>query len=97
MVNKSGKDDYMKKVALFIPITVLIFISVIYILGKIDISNSEAYEDNKQIYALINEYSAKYDHEFKFVTKKIEHKLYGKWQIGDTVGYSLKYCFWHRM
>ncbi|WP_162862518.1 hypothetical protein [Acetivibrio cellulolyticus] len=81
----------MKKLVLFIPLVVLIFISVILINGKTNISNSEAYEDNKQISALINGYSTEYNHEYKFATKKIEQILYGKWQVGDTVGYSLKY------
>ncbi len=25
------------------------------------------------------------------VTKEIEHSLYGMWQVGNTIGYSLKY------
>ncbi|MDF2804424.1 MAG: hypothetical protein K0S61_4329 [Anaerocolumna sp.] len=91
IVETSGKDDFMKKLVLLIPLVVLIFISVILIDGKTNISNSEAYWDNKQISALIKEYSAEYDHEFKLTTKKIEQILYGKWQVGDTVGYSLKY------
>lgn len=86
------KDDFMKKLILFIPLAVLIFIAVILIDGKTSISNSEAYEDNKQISALINECSVEYGHEFKLATKKIEQILYGKWQVGDAgVGYSLKY------
>ncbi len=91
IVKTSGKDDFLKKLVLFIPLVVLIFISVIRIDGKSNISNSEAYKDNKQISALINGYSAEYDHKFKFATKEIEQILYGKWQVRDTVGYSLKY------
>lgn len=93
----SGNEDLMKKLVLFIPLAVLIFIAVILIDGKTSISNSEAYENNKQISALINEYSAEYEYEyeFKLATKEIEQILYGKWQVGDIgdpdVGYSLKY------
>jgi hypothetical protein len=80
---------------LFIPHAVLIFIAAILIDGKTSISNSEAYENNKQISALINEYSAEYECEFQLATKEIEQILYGKWQVGDIgdpdVGYSLKY------
>lgn len=95
ILKTSGKDDFMKKLVLFISLAVMIFIAVILFNGKTSISNSEAYEGNKQISALINEYSSEYDHEFKLATKEIEQILYGKWQVGDIgdpdVGYSLEY------
>lgn len=81
----------MKKLIPFIPLTVLIFIAVMFINGKTTMSNSESYRDNKLISALINEYSVEYDHDFELATKEIEQILYGKWQVGDTIGFSLKY------
>jgi len=62
-----------------------------FINGKTSTSNSASYENNEQIATLINKYSEEYNHEFKLVTKEIEQRLYGKWQIGGTLGYSLKY------
>ncbi len=81
----------MKKSILLLPLTFLVFIFMILIHGKTNMSNSEFYKNHKQISFLINKYSAEYDHELILATKEIEQKLYGKWQVGNTLGYSLKY------
>ena len=79
----------MKKITIFI--AVLIFSAVTFTWNNTSNSNSEDHKQNEQVSAIINEFSENYGHEFKLVTKEIEHSLYGMWQVGNTIGYSLKY------
>lgn len=81
----------MKKTIIFTSLAVLFFINVILINGKASPSNSESLGNNEQITSLINKYSEEYNHELKLATKEIEQRLYGEWQIGGTLGYSLKH------
>jgi hypothetical protein len=83
----------VKKIILFIPFTLLFILAIIFTNEKNNISNSQGYKDNKEINALLSEYSVENGHEFQFTTKKIEKTLYGKWQVKDDseVGRSLKY------
>ncbi|WP_312500799.1 hypothetical protein [Lacrimispora sp.] len=81
----------MKKSAIFIYLAVLILAVVIFTWNKVGNSNSEDYKQNEQVSAIINEFSKEYGHEFILATKEIERSLYGKWQVGNTIGYSLRY------
>jgi hypothetical protein len=81
----------MKKSTIFIYLAVLILAVVIFTWNKVGNSNSEDYKQNEQVSAIINEFSKEYGHEFILATKEIERSLYGKWQVGNTIGYSLRY------
>lgn len=54
-------------------------------------SNEEISDEELTAATLLNEYSAKYGHKFKPATEEIKQKLYGTWEVGDGLGYSLKY------
>lgn len=72
-------------------LAVLILAAIIFTWNKAGNGNIKDYEQNEQVSAIINEFSKEYSHEFKLATKEIERSLYGKWQVGNTIGYSLKY------
>lgn len=79
----------MKKIT--IPIVLLIFVAVIFKWNNVSNSRINYHKENDQISIIIDNYSENYGHEFKLITKKIERSLYGKWLVGETIGYSLKY------
>lgn len=79
----------MKKIT--ISIVLLILVIVIFRWNNVSNSGIENHKENEQVSIIIDNYSEKYGHEFKLNTKEIEHSLYGKWLVGETIGYSLKY------
>lgn len=52
----------MKKIILFIPFTLLFILAIIFTNEKNNISNSQGYKDNKEINALLSEYSVENGH-----------------------------------
>ena len=81
----------MKKKLVFMALMLALFISILVFSGKARASNSELYENDKQIITLLEDYEKEYNHTFKLATKEIEKKLFGKWKVEETLGYSLKY------
>lgn len=79
----------MKKTMVFITIILAAFIFIFF--AKEDVSNSKIYGNSVQITTLMGDYEKECGHELKLATKGMEQKLYGKWDIGKTLGYSLKY------
>ena len=80
----------MKKKLVFMALMLALFISILVFSGKARASNSELYENDKQIITLLEDYEKEYNHTFKLATKEIEKKLFGKWKVEETLGYRLK-------